>query len=146
MAFPKLTDLFLIREGLESQHWSSDGRRYRVDLLYAFAEASAEPEEIPITSLRYGLEHTNLDEPRWSPEFIKRARESDLSYPILVVMDSKKRLWVADGNHRVGKAIMQGLNAISGYVVRERDLPEKAIEPREEGDEGSHRGRKSAGE
>ena len=142
MAMPSLKSVFgLMKESLARQHWSSNSKRYRVDLLYAYAEAVTEPQEIPLDSLKYGFEHTNLDEEPWSDEFVKRCEEADLSYPILVVQD-KKHLFVADGNHRYGKAVMQDLEFIMGYIVQEKDLPEKAIEPKKE-DDGSHRTYKS---
>jgi hypothetical protein len=50
------------------------------------------------------------------------------------VQDNKDRLWIADGNHRYGKAVMFAEEFISGYIVMEKDLPEKAIEPAPEED------------
>lgn len=144
---PKLTELFLVKEDVDHQHWSSNGKRYNVGALYDFAKAVTDPEDIPLDSLKYGFEHTNLDEEKWTPEFNARCREADLSFPILVVQDRKGRLWIADGNHRYGKAIMQAEEFISGYIIHEKDLPEKAIEPLPAGsDESSHKRTKSGGE
>lgn len=126
-----MSEVFRIRESLDAQHWTSGDKRYNIQRLYDFAEASTDPEDVPIDSLMYGFRHTDVDEEKWSPEFVRRCQEADLSYPILVVQDAKKRFWVADGNHRVGKAIMQGLEMVPAYVVRERDLPEKALEQKE---------------
>ena len=143
MAMPRLTSVFLLEEDLSRQHWSSNHKRYRIDRLYTYAEAVADPEDIPVDSLMYGWEHTNLDEKRWSDEFVARCQEADLSYPILVVQDDKGKLWPADGNHRIGKAIMHASEFILGYIVQERDLPEKAIEPKADGEESAgSRGRK----
>jgi hypothetical protein len=61
-----------------------------------------------------------------------------MDYPILVVKDSKKRLWIADGNHRYGKAVIQADEFIMGYIVDENDLPDKAIEPEPSGEDSTH--------
>lgn len=145
MAMPRLTDIFLIKEDVYHQHWSSNDKRYNVGMLYDYAKAVADPEDIPLDALRYGFEHTNVDEKKWSDEFVARCEEANLDYPILVVQDAKGKLWIADGNHRYGKAVMQAAEFISGYIVRERDLPEKAIEPLPSGaeDESSHKRQKS---
>jgi len=129
-----LRDLFVLKEDVDHQHWTSNGKRYNVGALYRFARAVTEPEEIHLDALKRGFERTELDEEKWSPEFNERCQEADLSYPILVVQDRKGRLWIADGNHRYGKAIMQDLEFISGYIVEEKDLPEKAIEPLPKGE------------
>lgn len=129
MATPSLMSVFLVKEDVDHQHWSSNGNRYNVGALYRYAQAVAEPEEIPLDSLKKGFENTHVDEDKWSQEFIARCKQADMKYPILVVQDDKDRLWIADGNHRYGRAIMRGDEMITGYIVMERDLPEKAIEP-----------------
>lgn len=139
--------VFLVKEDVYHQHWTSDDTRYNVGSLYDYAKAVTEPEDIPLDSLSYAFEHTNVDEKKWSPEFNKRCREANLDYPILVVRDRKGRLWIADGNHRYGKAVMYAEEFISGYIINEKDLPEKAIEPAPPGteDESSHKKVKSGG-
>lgn len=142
-----MKELFLEKSDPSHQHWTSDGNRYNVGSLYQYAEAVTEPEQIPLDSLMYGFEHTNLDEERWSPEFNARCQEASLDYPILVVQDKKGRLWPADGNHRIGKAIIQAQEMILGYIVLEKDLPAKAIEPAPSQDgTGSHDAQKSGHE
>jgi hypothetical protein len=134
-----LRDVFLIKEDVYHQHWTSDGKRYNVGMLYDYAKAVTEPEEVPLDALQKQFEKTNVDEEKWSDEFVERCQNTSLKYPILVVIDDKKRMWIADGNHRYGKAVMQGDEMIQAYVVRERDLPEKAIEPKPSiDDQGSH--------
>jgi hypothetical protein len=129
MGTPSLRSVFVVKEDIDHQHWTSSGKRYNVGALYDFARAVSEPEEIPLDSLKRGFEKTEVDEEKWSDEFVDRCQDADLSYPILVVQDSKGRLWIADGNHRYGKAVMQAQEFIPGYIVQEKDLPEKAIEP-----------------
>lgn len=63
-----------------------------------------------------------FDETPGSPEFIERAKASDLNYPIIVVQypDGK---FVADGNHRLWKAKeILGKDTISGYLISEDEL------------------------
>ena len=146
MSMPSLKSIFLIKEDIYHQHWTSNNKRYNIGALYDYAKAVAEPEDIPLDSLQYGFEHTNVDEEKWGPEFNARCREANLDYPILVVKDRKGRLWIADGNHRYGKAVMQAQEMIKAYVLDEKDLPEKAIEPAPAEDddrEHSHKREKS---
>lgn len=143
---PRLSKIFVIKEDVYHQHWTSDGNRYNVGMLYDYAKAVTDPEEIPLDALQYGFEHTNVDEKKWSDAFVTRCQESSLDFPILVVKDKKGKFWIADGNHRYGKAVMQNLEMIDAYVVDEKNLPEKAIEQdTDEDDSGSHKQYKSGG-
>ncbi len=139
MALPTMRELFCEKSDPAHQHWTSDGKRYNVGMLYDYARAVAEPEQVPLAALRKGFENTNVDEEKWSAEFVERAQGTSLKYPILVVQDAKKKLWIADGNHRYAKAVLRGDEMIWAYVVQEKDLPKKAIEPEpKSGDTGSH--------
>jgi len=139
MTFPTMAQLFLLKEDVHHQHWTSNGNRYNVGMLYDYAKAVAEPEQVPLDALKKGFENTNVDEEKWSDEFVQRCQETNLDYPILVVKDRKNRFWIADGNHRYGKAVMQNMEMIDAYVVDEKDLPKKAIEPEPGADDtGSH--------
>jgi hypothetical protein len=124
-----MKDLFLQKESVHHQHWTSDGKRYNVGMLYDYARSVAGPQDIPLSALKRGFEGTDLDEEKWSDEFVERCQQANLDYPILVVQDDKQRFWIADGNHRYGKAVIRGDEFVSGYIVRELDLPEEAIEP-----------------
>ena len=141
MSMPSIKSLFVVKEDVYHQHWTSHDVRYNVGMLYDYAKAVTEPEDIPLDSLSYAFNHTNVDEEKWSPEFNARCNKANLDFPILVVRDKKNRLWIADGNHRYGRAVMNADEFISGYIVDEKDLPEKTVEPLppdEEGDESSH--------
>lgn len=138
MSVPSLKSLFLMKEDIYHQHWTSNDNRYNIGMLYDYAKTVADPEEIPLDSLSYGFEHTNVDEEKWGPEFNARCNQANMDYPILVVKDKKNRLWIADGNHRYGKAVIQAEEFISGYIVDEKNLPDKAIEPAPEGEEDTH--------
>ena len=139
MSSPSLRSVFTIKEDVYHQHWTSNGDRYNVGMLYDYAKSVTDPEQIPLDSLKRGFSKTTVDEEKWSDEFIKRCQKSNLNYPILVVRDNKDRLWIADGNHRYGKAVMRADEMIWGYIVDEKDLPEKSIEPApDEDDSSSH--------
>jgi hypothetical protein len=134
-----LKNVFKIKESVYHQHWTSSGQRWNVGMLYDYAKSVTEPEDIPLDSLKKQFERTNVDEEKWSKEFIERCNNTNMDYPILAVLDRKNRLWIADGNHRYGRAVMAGDETISGYVVSESDLPEKALEPApKEEDTSSH--------
>ena len=142
-----LRDVFLIKEDIFHQHWTSNKKRYNIGMLYDYAKSVTDPEDVPLDSLSYGFEHTNVDEEKWGPEFNARCRETNMDYPILVVKDRKNRLWIADGNHRYGKAVMQADEMIQAYIIDEKDLPEKAVEPEPaDDDQRSHKATKSGGE
>jgi hypothetical protein len=139
-----MMELFLIKEDVHRQHWTSDGLRYNVGRLYDFARDVADIEDIPLSLLQYGFEHTNVDEEKWSDEFVERCMEANLDYPILVVVDKKGKHWIADGNHRYGKAVTQGLEMISGYIVHEDELPSDAIDPSPQDDDESEHEKKES--
>lgn len=126
----------------EGQEWrdqvftdtSSDGQKFswRVGDIHDYVDGRGYPIQIPVEL----LEEDNLqmspddvaDEVVGSPEFIARARESDLSYPIIVVRyppsrrDPDGALFIADGVHRLWKAIDEGLEFIDGFLIDQDDL------------------------
>jgi len=61
------------------------------------------------------------DELPGSHEFVERAMNSDLSYPIVVIRYPDGD-FIADGNHRLWKAQELGLRSIQGYLMHEDDL------------------------
>ena len=125
-----LRDVFIMKEGVEGQHWTSDGNRYSIQKMYDYAKSVTDPEQIPVSALAHSFEHTELDEEKWSDAFNSRCNAADLKYPILVARDKNGKLWISDGNHRYGKALMKNIEMIYGYVIDEKDIPEKALEPK----------------
>jgi hypothetical protein len=73
----------------------------------------------PVEILISDLEHSDADEPWGSREFHTRAMAADLSYPILVYKDPDNLLWVADGMHRIYKALWTGKLTIQGHILEE---------------------------
>lgn len=130
MAIPRMTDLFLRKESVDTQHWTSNGNRYNVGKLYRWARQNGHDIEIiPVSQLTKGFEHTNTDEEKGSDEFWKRADEAG-DDPILVVVDEKRRWWIADGNHRFARYQRDGATHIRGHILMESELPRDAIEPK----------------
>lgn len=131
MAFPKMTELFLVKESVDSQHWTSNGKRYNVGKLYKWARQNGhEIQIIPLEKLASQYDRTKTDEEKGSEAFWERADNAG-DDPILVTIDHKQRWWIADGNHRFARAQRDGADGIHGFVVNESELPEDAIEPKE---------------
>jgi hypothetical protein len=129
MSFPSMKALFMVKESVDNQHWTSNGKRYNIGKLYSWARQNGhEVEVIPLGWLKSGYLKTKTDEAKDSPAFWARA-EAAGDEPILVVHDDKN-FWIADGNHRYARADRDGKRNIEGYVVRECDLPEDAVEPK----------------
>jgi hypothetical protein len=127
-----MTDLFLVKESVDSQHWTSNGKRYNVGKLYKWARQNGHAIQIiPVAKLKKGFEKTKTDEPKGSEKFWERAERAG-NEPILVAVDQKNRWWIADGNHRYARYVREGFSEIMGYVLKENDLPESAIEPKQE--------------
>jgi hypothetical protein len=123
--------LFLVKESIDTQHWTSNGKRYNIGKLYSWVRQNGhEVEIIPLDRLRDGYRRTKTDEEKESGAFWRRAEVAG-DEPILVAIDEKDRWWICDGNHRFARAERDGLDSIEGYVVLERDLPQDAIEPKE---------------
>lgn len=130
MSFPKMVDLFLVKESVDSQHWTSNGKRYNVGKLYSWARQNGhEVQIIPVSDLKHGYDKTKTDEEKGSEAFWERAERAG-NEPILVAIDTKGRKWIADGNHRYGRALRDGCEDIQGFVVNESELPASAIEPK----------------
>lgn len=112
----------------------SDGQviSWKVGDIFDYVDGRGYPVQIPVEL----LEEDNLqaspedvtDEVVGSPGFIVRASQSDLSYPIIVVRyqpswrDPDGALYIADGVHRLWKAIDDGYEFIDSYLLEEDDL------------------------
>jgi hypothetical protein len=129
MSMPSLSSVFLIKESVDSQHWTSNGVRYNVGRLYDWVSQHRDPFPIELALLKHGFDNTSVDEDKGSETFWKRANAAG-DDPILVVVDENDDMWIADGNHRFARAWRDGEGTITGYVVGEWELPEDAIEPK----------------
>jgi hypothetical protein len=105
---------------------------WRVGDIFDYVDGRGYPVQIPVEF----LEEDNLqmspedvaDEVVGSPEFIARATQSDLSFPIIVVRyrpswrDPDGALYIADGVHRLWRAINEGYETIDAYLIESDDL------------------------
>ena len=80
-------------------------------------------EEIPLVDIRIstigGGGYT---------KHIKRVQKADLSYPIIILEDN----WVADGMHRVIKALMRGEETIKAVRIIKMPKPREILEDEDE--------------
>lgn len=109
-----------------TQIFSDDTGEYRIGDIMDYIEKA----DIPLTAFPVdSLTDINLaaspeetgDQVPGSPEFVARAKHSDLSYPIIVVEYSDGR-FIADGVHRLWKAYDTGMKKIKGYLITAEEL------------------------
>ena len=106
------------------QTYSDDEGTYNVPDIFEYAKKNGELKKIPIRKLLHNLEpspHESGDELPGSQEFIERAEESDLSYPIIVVK-YPDGWFIADGVHRLWKANDRGAKTMNGYLIDHAEL------------------------
>jgi hypothetical protein len=106
-----------------------DGVSYNILRLVEWASKNYEIKDISVDRLRHEFKtHWQLsDEPDGSPEFVKRAFESE-DYPIVVQKTKAGKLHVMDGRHRAWKAIKTHKRTIKGYIIPINKLPKEAID------------------
>lgn len=106
------------------QEFSDRNGVYSVGKMIEFAEKNKKPQNIKIKKLLHNLEpsehETGSDLPG-HPEFIKRAQNASLKFPIIVVK-YPDGLWIADGVHRLWKATEEGQETIRGYIYDDNEL------------------------
>jgi hypothetical protein len=95
---------------------------FSVPELFDWAKNNVPLTNIPTKALEENIEHSESDEAWGSEEFHERAMQADLSYPILVFEDENGFLWIADGMHRLYKAMHEGRDTLQGYIVNENQL------------------------
>jgi len=113
---------------------ASDGQTFswKIGDIFDYIDGRGYPLEIPVDflvedNLQMSPEDI-ADEVVGSPEFIERAQQADLSYPIIVVRyppsrrDPEGALFIADGVHRLWKAVDEGHESIMGYLIESDDL------------------------
>lgn len=98
------------REGGSFTH---DGKKY--DLDRALSVADAKNITYPsVKSLEWVLKHDTPD--------LARLTKADVNAPLLVARDSRGRLTVIDGLHRLAKAQKQGTKKLPSRVLNRKDL------------------------
>lgn len=115
--------------GFEESRYNRGNKYWNATtLLKACQDQSLEPFEYPLAA--YDLSDLNF-EIRNTDDFIwnmKRCMNADCQYPI--ILDELGQ--VADGNHRVCKAILDGKNTILAYRLQYMPEPDFVIDDEKE--------------
>lgn len=111
----------------EQQIYSDDRGQWKAEEIVKFAEENSDLIWFSVDKLGeiafMKSEGEEFDEVPGSPEFIERAMQTDLSYPIVVVIYNDGA-FIADGNHRLWKAQAEGQKLIKGYLLTKEHLEE----------------------
>ena len=120
---------FLESYRMEDQTFSDNNGTYSVPQIVNYAEKNKKIKEIPISKLLHNLEpspHEEGSELPGHPEFIERANQTDLKYPIIIVK-YPDGLFIADGVHRLAKAHSLNHETIKAYVLDQDELEQFII-------------------
>jgi hypothetical protein len=121
---------FLESYRMEDQTFSDNNGTYSVPQIVNYAEKNKKIKEIPISKLLHNLEpspHEEGSELPGHPEFIERANQTDLKYPIIIVK-YPDGLFIADGVHRLAKAHSLNYETIKSYILNQKELEDLKIE------------------
>ena len=115
---------FLESYRMEDQTFCDNNGTYSVPQIVNYAEKNKKIKEIPISKLLHNLEpspHEEGSELPGHPEFIERANQTDLKYPIIIVK-YPDGLFIADGVHRLAKAHSLNHETIKAYTINQKEL------------------------
>jgi len=115
---------------MEDQTFSDNNGTYSVPQIVNYATQNKTIKEIPMAELLHNLEpssHESGSELPGHPEFIERANQTDLKYPIIIVQ-YPDGLFIADGVHRLYKAHSLNQKTMKAYVLNQNELEQFKIE------------------
>lgn len=115
---------FLESFKMEDQTFSDNNGTYSVPKIVNYAKENKKIKEIPISKLLHNLEPSPYEsgsELPGHPEFIERANQTDLIYPIIIVK-YPDGLFIADGVHRLYKANSLNQKTMKSYVLNQNEL------------------------
>jgi hypothetical protein len=115
---------FLESFKMEDQTFSDNNGTYSVPKIVNYAKENKKIKEIPMSKLLHNLEpspHESGSELPGHPEFIERANQTDLIYPIIIVK-YPDGLFIADGVHRLYKANSLNQKTMKSYVLNQNEL------------------------
>jgi hypothetical protein len=121
---------FLESFKMEDQTFSDNNGTYSVPKIVNYAKENKKIKEIPMSKLLHNLEpspHESGSELPGHPEFIERANQTDLIYPIIIVK-YPDGLFIADGVHRLYKANSLNQKTMKSYVLNQNELEQFKIE------------------
>jgi hypothetical protein len=109
---------------MEDQTFSDNNGTYSVPKIVKYATENKLIQNLPIEPLLHNLEpspHESGSELPGHPEFIERAEQTELKYPIIVVQ-YQDGLFIADGVHRLYKANSKNHKNIKAYLINQNEL------------------------
>lgn len=115
---------FLESFKMEDQTFSDNNGTYSVPQIVNYATENKLIQNLPIEPLLHNLEpspHESGSELPGHPEFIERAEQTELKYPIIVVQ-YQDGLFIADGVHRLYKANSKNHKNIKAYLINQNEL------------------------
>jgi len=115
---------FLESYRMEDQTFSDNNGTYSVPKIVKYATENKLIQNLPIEPLLHNLEpspHESGSELPGHPEFIERAEQTELKYPIIVVQ-YQDGLFIADGVHRLYKANSKNHKNIKAYLINQNEL------------------------
>lgn len=118
----KLPRVKLLSQGLAENNYVSDGKIYAASHLVQWCKEKKYPVfDLPLAGidLTY-LPWNDLDNVKQIATHIKQINDTDLNYP--VILDDKG--YIADGWHRVVKALSLGLRSIKAIRIQEMPRPD----------------------
>lgn len=96
-----------------------DGQSFRFSIKDLIALAN----KYPITKINpRQFEHQLAGREEDPSQSMARAQKAELKYPIIVVKRKNGKLWIADGTHRVHKAMMMDLPTIDAKIIPVEDM------------------------
>lgn len=107
-----------------TQIYSDDTGEYRVNDIIQYAINNTSLTNVSTRLLLNNLEQSPEDKPEdipGNPVFVKRAMKADLKYPIIIIKYTDG-MWIADGVHRLWKAVHKGARTIKAYVIPNKSL------------------------
>jgi len=120
---------FLESYRMEDQTFSDNNGTYSVPQIVKYATENKLIQNLPIEPLLHNLEpspHESGSELPGHPEFIERAEQTELKYPIIVVQ-YQDGLFIADGVHRLYKANSKNHKNIKAYLINQNELEQFKI-------------------
>ena len=102
----------------EPRTFTHDGKRYDLNTVFKYVDRNI-VTKVAVSELAWVLPRTMIDE--------DRLKKVDLTIPILVTMDTKKRIAVIDGAHRLTKAVNEGVLSLPAKWVSKTILKKALI-------------------
>ena len=102
----------------EPSTFTHDGKQYDLNTVFKCVDKN-NVTKVAVSELVWVLPHTMIDE--------DRLKKVDLTIPILVTMDAKKRIVVIDGAHRLTKAVNDGVLSLPAKWVSKTILKKALI-------------------